>query len=105
MYYFLPICQAVKKSRVKSKQKTQETQDRVQVLKGNIVKLEEKIDSHRKTLKLLKELFLAQAKSKSDTMTSEAVKLLLKDDEDDEEDTTEAPTTSRSTTSSARSKR
>lgn len=84
----------MKKSRVKSKQKTQETQDRVQVLKGNILKLEEKIDNHRKTLKLLKELFLAQAKSKSDTINSEAIQMLLRDDDDDEE-TTEAPTSSK----------
>lgn len=94
--------QAVKKSRVKSKQKTKETQDRVEALKGNIMKLEEKIDNHRKTLKLLKELFLAQAKAKTDTMTSEALQLLLKDDEDDEEEAAAASTSRRSSATTKR---
>lgn len=95
----------MKKSRVKSKQKTQETQGRVQVLKGNIVKLEEKIHNHRNTMKLLKELFVSQAKSKSDTMSPEAIQFLLKEDEDEEESTEGASTTSSSNTVSSKSKR
>lgn len=79
--------QAVKKSRVKSKQKTVETQDRVKNLKTSNKLLEAKIENHTKTLKFLKELFLAQAQAKPDKMSPEQWQELLKEDGDDEDDT------------------
>lgn len=79
--------QAVKKSRVKSKQKTVETQDRVKNLKSSNKLLEAKIENHTKTLKFLKELFLAQAQAKPDKMSPEQWQELLKEDDEDDEDT------------------
>lgn len=74
----------MKKSRVKSKQKTQETQTRVKSLKTSNKLLEEKIENHTKTLKFLKELFLAQAQAKPDKMSPAEWEELLKEDEDEE---------------------
>lgn len=53
--------QAVKKSRVKSRQRTQETMERVQKLKTENDMLEEKIKILSKELGFLKDLFLAHA--------------------------------------------
>jgi len=52
---------AVKKSRVKSKQKTDETMIRVNQLKSENTVLEEKVKQLTKELNFLKELFLAHA--------------------------------------------
>ncbi|KAL1115482.1 hypothetical protein AAG570_007512 [Ranatra chinensis] len=59
--FFFGFCQAVKKSRVKSRQKTQETLHRVQQLKTENDQLEEKIKLLSKELSFLKDLFLAHA--------------------------------------------
>lgn len=53
--------EAVKKSRFKSKQRTQETFTRVSKLKEENQKLEEKVKTLTKELQFLKELFLAHA--------------------------------------------
>lgn len=53
--------QAVKKSRFKSKQRTQETFTRVSKLKAENQVLEEKVKTLTKELQFLKELFLAHA--------------------------------------------
>lgn len=76
----LHMLQAVKKSRVKSKQKTVETQDRVRGLRNSNKVLEEKIEMHTKTLTFLKELFLAQATAKPDKMTPSEWQDLLKEE-------------------------
>lgn len=52
---------AVKKSRFKSKQRTQETFTRVNKLKAENQMLEEKVKTLTKELQFLKELFLAHA--------------------------------------------
>ncbi|XP_017781657.1 PREDICTED: CCAAT/enhancer-binding protein gamma-like [Nicrophorus vespilloides] len=56
---------AVRKSRVKSKMKTQETMNRVNELKRENTILEEKVKTLTKELGFLKELFLAHASSTS----------------------------------------
>lgn len=97
--------QAVKKSRVKSKQKTVETQARVRNLKSSNKLLEEKIENHTKTLKFLKELFLAQAQAKPDKMTPAEWQDLLKEDEDEDgAGTSDAAGAGASTSSSGESK-
>lgn len=53
--------QAVKKSRFKSKQKTQETFTRVSNLKAENQILEDRVKTLTKELQFLKELFLAHA--------------------------------------------
>lgn len=53
--------QAVKKSRFKSKQKTQETFTRVSNLKAENQVLEDRVKTLTKELQFLKELFLAHA--------------------------------------------
>ncbi|KAF9794792.1 hypothetical protein SFRURICE_017482 [Spodoptera frugiperda] len=53
--------EAVKKSRFKSKQRTQETFTRVNKLKAENQMLEEKVKTLTKELQFLKELFLAHA--------------------------------------------
>ena len=53
--------EAVKKSRYKSKQRTQETFTRVSKLKAENQMLEEKVKTLTKELEFLKELFLAHA--------------------------------------------
>jgi hypothetical protein len=55
------ICQAVKRSRVKSKLRTQQTLERVNQLKTENEMLEEKIRMLTKELGFLKDLFLAHA--------------------------------------------
>lgn len=57
---------AVKRSRVKSKQKTQETLTRVNQLRNENSVLEEKVRTLTKELGFLKELFLAHASNKTD---------------------------------------
>lgn len=57
---------AVKRSRVKSKQKTQETMNRVNQLRSENSVLEEKVRTLTKELGFLKELFLAHASNKTD---------------------------------------
>ncbi|BET02366.1 Basic region leucine zipper [Nesidiocoris tenuis] len=54
---------AVKRSRVKSRMKTQETVERVEQLKRENDQLVEKINLMSKELSFLKELFIAQASS------------------------------------------
>lgn len=77
----------MKRSRVKSKQKTHETQERVRDLKVKNKVLEQKIETLSKDLKFLKELFLAQAQSKASKLSQEELQKLLKDE--DEDDTAE----------------
>lgn len=77
----LRIFQAVKRSRVKSKLKTQETLERVTQLKNENSALEEKVKTLTKELGFLKELFLAHA-SNSNTNKLDGIDLekLLADD-------------------------
>ncbi|ENN74656.1 CCAAT/enhancer-binding protein gamma [Dendroctonus ponderosae] len=58
---------AVKRSRVKSKQKTQETVNRVTELRNENYVLEEKVKTLTKELSFLKELFLAHASNNADS--------------------------------------
>lgn len=83
-YLFSYERQAVKRSRVKSKQRASETRSRVDELKVKNRVLEESIKKHQKDLKFLKDLFLEQARTKSDTLEGLNLKELLKDDSDDE---------------------
>ncbi|KAJ8925367.1 hypothetical protein NQ315_009197 [Exocentrus adspersus] len=73
---------AVKRSRVKSKQKTQETVNRVNELRNENTVLEEKVKTLTKELGFLKELFLAHASNNVDPSKFEGVNLqkLLEDD-------------------------
>ncbi|XP_018573908.1 CCAAT/enhancer-binding protein gamma-like [Anoplophora glabripennis] len=73
---------AVKRSRVKSKQKTQETVNRVNELRNENTVLEEKVKTLTKELGFLKELFLAHASNNVDSSKFEGVNLqkLLQDD-------------------------
>ncbi|XP_077302893.1 inverted repeat binding protein 18 kDa [Arctopsyche grandis] len=75
--------QAVKKSRFKSKQKTQETLDRIETLKNENKKLEDKVREKTKELGILKELFVANG-----NLEGVDLEKLLEDDPDDEETTT-----------------
>ncbi|XP_067854303.1 CCAAT/enhancer-binding protein gamma [Heptranchias perlo] len=59
---------AVRKSRLKSKQKAQDTQQRVDELKEENERLEAKIKLLSKELSVLKDLFLEHAHSFSDTV-------------------------------------
>lgn len=68
---------AVKRSRVKSKQKTQLTQAKVKELKIKNQVMEEKIKNLTKDLKFLKDLFLAQAQTKADKLTNAELRRLL----------------------------
>lgn len=77
--------QAVKRSRVKSKQKTMETQSKVNELRVKNKVLEGKIEGLKKELELLKDLFLAQAKAKSDKVSDADIKRLLVDDDDSDD--------------------
>lgn len=76
------VLKAVKRSRFKSKQKTQETQSRVQELKTKNTVLETKIKTLTKDLKFLKNLFLAQAQTKSESLAELNLKELLKESDD-----------------------
>ncbi|KAJ8962520.1 hypothetical protein NQ318_000911 [Aromia moschata] len=73
---------AVKRSRVKSKQKTQETVNRVNELRNENTVLEEKVKTLTKELGFLKELFLAHASNNVDASKYEGINLqkLLADD-------------------------
>ncbi|XP_055531003.1 iodotyrosine deiodinase isoform X1 [Wyeomyia smithii] len=84
--------QAVKRSRVKSKQRTEETQQTVNDLRVKNKVLEDKIKHQTKDLKFLKELFLAQAQAKSDKLVGVNLAELLKssDEETDEADNKES---------------
>lgn len=75
----------MKRSRVKSKQRTQETMTRVRDLKVRNEVLEEKIKTLKKDLKFLKDLFLAQAQAKSEHLANVDLKKLLMNDEDDDD--------------------
>lgn len=68
---------AVKRSRVKSKQRTQQTQARVKDLKIKNQVMEEKIKNLTKDLKFLKDLFLAQAQTKAEKLTNAELRRLL----------------------------
>lgn len=75
--------QAVKRSRVKSKQRTEETNARVQELKVKNEVLEDNIETAQKELRFLKELFLSQAQAKSEKLVGIDLKRLLADDYDE----------------------
>lgn len=79
----LPL-QAVKKSREKSKMNTIETHRRVENLRVENKVLENEIVNLKKKLKLLKELFIAQAKAKSNNNVN--IKEILGSDDDSDED-------------------
>ncbi|VEN63986.1 unnamed protein product [Callosobruchus maculatus] len=66
---------AVKRSRVKSKQRTQETMHRVNELRNENTILEEKVKTLTKELGFLKELFLAHASNTADKSKFEGVDL------------------------------
>ncbi|KAK9892266.1 hypothetical protein WA026_019067 [Henosepilachna vigintioctopunctata] len=66
---------AVKRSRVKSKQKTQETMSRVNQLRQENSVLEEKVKSLTQELGFLKELFLAHASNNGNQGKFEGVDL------------------------------
>ncbi|XP_056638817.1 CCAAT/enhancer-binding protein gamma [Diorhabda carinulata] len=72
---------AVKRSRVKSKQKTQETLTRVNELRNENTILEEKVKTLTKELGFLKELFLAHASNSANKNKFEGLDLnkLLQD--------------------------
>ncbi|KAL3287344.1 hypothetical protein HHI36_001818 [Cryptolaemus montrouzieri] len=72
---------AVKRSRVKSKQKTQETMSRVNQLRQENSVLEEKVKVLTQELGFLKELFLAHASNNANQAKFEGIDLekLLKD--------------------------
>ncbi|XP_049880247.1 CCAAT/enhancer-binding protein 2-like [Pectinophora gossypiella] len=78
--------EAVKKSRFKSKQRTQETFTRVSKLKAENQVLEEKVKTLTKELQFLKELFLAHA-SNAQNAKFDGIDLekLLEDIPDDKE--------------------
>lgn len=78
--------QAVKRSRVKSKQKAVETQGRVDILRVDNDKLESKIEEKRKQIQTLKDLFLETAAKKSEASSDQKIDLnkLLADDDDDD---------------------
>lgn len=77
--------QAVKRSRVKSKQRAEETKFRVDNLKSQNTRMEERITEKEKNLKSLKELFLDAAKVKTETNKNVDLKKLLADDDDDDD--------------------
>lgn len=84
-FTFLSFCvfQAVKRSRVKSKQRAQETQERVDALKKEIDETEKKLLEKKQRTKFLKELFLDTARSKSETLKRDIdLKKLLEDDDE-----------------------
>lgn len=86
----------MKRSRVKSKQKTELTVARVNQLRDKNKRLETKIDTLNKELKFLKELFMTQAAAKPDKIDVAKLKKLLADDDSEDEDEEQA-TTSAST--------
>ncbi|CAG9570784.1 unnamed protein product [Danaus chrysippus] len=79
--------EAVKKSRYKSKQRTQETVVRVNKLKAENQMLEEKVKTLTKDLKFLKDLFMEYA-SNSQNPKFEGFDLekLLEDEQEDKKD-------------------
>ncbi|XP_076239899.1 inverted repeat binding protein 18 kDa [Calliopsis andreniformis] len=84
--------QAVKRSRVKSKLRTQQTLERVNQLKTENELLEEKIKMLTKELGFLKDLFLAHAGSSQHSVNFQDIDLsaLLSDDTKSEEQRIEA---------------
>lgn len=76
--------QAVKRSRVKSKQRANQTKERVDGLKSQNEKLEERITQKQKQLQTLKDLFLDTAKAKSESGASNFDLQKLLADSDDE---------------------
>ncbi|XP_031638056.1 CCAAT/enhancer-binding protein gamma [Contarinia nasturtii] len=77
--------QAVKKSRNKSKQKAEETKERVDNLKNDNQRLSERISEKEKQLNDLKSLFIETAKSKTDVVNQD-LRALLADGSDDDND-------------------
>lgn len=75
--------QAVKRSRVKSKQRADETSGRVQELKLKNDVLENQIKEASDDLRFLKELFLSQAETKSEKLVGLDLKKLLAEDYDE----------------------
>ncbi|XP_055304063.1 CCAAT/enhancer-binding protein gamma isoform X2 [Sitodiplosis mosellana] len=74
---------AVKRSRVKSKQRANETKDRVDNLKATNTQLEERIAQKQKQLQTLKDLFLETAKAKTDAGANFDLNKLLADSDED----------------------
>lgn len=88
---FFFVFQAVKRSRVKSKQKASETKTRVDSLKLDNEKLQERINQKQKNLDTLKTLFLETAKAKSENASKNYNLAKILADSDDED--TPGPTT------------
>lgn len=85
--------QAVKRSRVKQKERASETKGRVNNLKTENTKLEGRIEQKEKELKLLKGLFLEAAQIKSNSHPHLNLQKLLQDkDNDDDDDASTAGT-------------
>lgn len=106
------ILQAVRRSRNKSKQKAEETANRVGKLKQNNSNLEGKIIELKKTKKILKDLFLEQTTKKLEKPTTEQWALINEQSESeeseqttDDEDLRSEPASPTYSTSSNRSKK
>ncbi|XP_068625069.1 CCAAT/enhancer-binding protein gamma [Battus philenor] len=79
--------EAVKKSRFKSKQRTQETFTRVNKLKAENQMLEEKVKTLTKDLQFLKDLFLEYASNSQNSKFADIdLEKLLEDDQDVKKD-------------------
>ncbi|GAB0090423.1 BZIP domain-containing protein [Sergentomyia squamirostris] len=78
--------QAVKKSREKTKMNTIETHRKVENLRVENRVLENEITNLKKKLKLLKELFIAQAKAKNNNAPNLKEILGSSDESEDEDD-------------------
>lgn len=86
-FCFFVCFQAVKRSRVKSKQKASTTKERVDSLKKDNEKLQERIMQKQKNLETLKSLFLETAKAKSEAPNGaryDLQKLLADSDNEDD---------------------
>uniref|UniRef100_A0A336M1H7 CSON009809 protein n=1 Tax=Culicoides sonorensis TaxID=179676 RepID=A0A336M1H7_CULSO len=88
--------QAVKRSRVKSKKRTEETMTRVNQLKTKNKQLETKIEHLNKELKFLKDLFMTQAAAKADKIDVAQLKKLLAENDDSEPEDEDLANTSAS---------
>uniref|UniRef100_A0A336KFB0 CSON009809 protein n=1 Tax=Culicoides sonorensis TaxID=179676 RepID=A0A336KFB0_CULSO len=87
---------AVKRSRVKSKKRTEETMTRVNQLKTKNKQLETKIEHLNKELKFLKDLFMTQAAAKADKIDVAQLKKLLAENDDSEPEDEDLANTSAS---------
>lgn len=86
--------QAVRKSRVKKKQRAMDTKRQLEKLKTEKVKLEQRIQQKEKEKSLLKDLFLEAAQIKSKSNPNLNLEEILRDDDvDDDKDVVSAVNT------------